>query len=750
MATTTAPGLTQPVTSRIGDPLSRVDGRLKTTGLAHYAADFPMPGLAYGVVVSSAIARGRVTGFDLAAARAVPGVIEIVTHENRAKVNEADKAWRDAVAPKGSPFKPLSSPDIHFSQQPVALVIADTFEAARAAAALVDVAYEAEPPLTSLREAAGAGFHPPGDGSYSPVKSRGDFPKAYNAAAHRVSATYRLAPEHHNPIEPHASSAWWQPDGTLLVHDKTQGAQNAQGYLAGIFGLKPDQVHVVAPFMGGGFGCGLRPQYQLFLAAVAAKMLDRPVKVVLSRQQMFSHQYRPHVIYDIALAANGAGQLQAIRSDCVGATSQFEADAENVTNWGPMIYRCDNAEIDYRIARIDTATPGPMRAPGAATGLNLFEMAMDELAYEVGVDPLELRRINYSLVNEQTGSPYTSKALDVAYTQGAARFGWDRRTQAPRSMRDGAELVGWGMATGCWETLFQTHAVRATLGMDGRLEVATASSDIGTGTYTIMTQIASEETGLPVDRIVALLGNSRLPKAPPEGGSWGAASIANALVVTLAAFREALLKAARKIDDSPLANAAIGQVEFVDGLIRLKADPARALDLTALVHGQGGPITVEASTSDKILQSQKKARNTHQAVFVEVKVDEALRQVRVTRVTVAVAAGRIINPKTARSQILGGVVMGIGMALHEETMMDHRLGRWMNHNLAEYHVPAHADIADIDVVFVDEPDPEVNPLGIKGLGEIGIVGTAAAVANAIFHATGVRVRELPVTIDKLL
>ncbi len=737
-------------TSRIGDPLSRVDGRLKTSGRAPYAADFAMAGLAYGAIVSSAIARGRIAGFDLAAARAVPGVIEIVTHENRIAVVEKDKAWKDAVAPNGSPFKPLSSPEIAWAQQPIALVIAETFEAARAAALLVAVSYDSDDIVTELRLAVGDAYYPKGDGTYSPEKSRGDFKSAYAAAPHRVAATYRIAPEHHNPMEPHASSAAWLPDGTLLIHDKTQGAQNPQAYLASIFGLDPEQVHVVAPFMGGGFGCGLRPQYQTFLAAMAARMVGRPVKVVMTRQQMFSHQYRPHVVYDVALAANGAGQLQAIRSDCIGVTSRFEVNAENVVNWGPQIYRCDNAEIDYRVAPLDTYTPGPMRAPGAATGLNLFEIAMDELAYEVGIDPLELRRINYSDRNELSGAAYTSKALGEAYTQGAARFGWERRTMAPGSMRDGRELVGWGVATGCWETLFQAHTVRARLGTDGRLEVATASADIGTGTYTIMTQIASEEMGLPVDRIDALLGDSTLPKAPVEGGSWGAASIANALVVACASLRGALVAAARKRDDSPLANASVDLVEFAGGTMRLKSDPARAIDLAAFIRGEGGPISVEESVGPKVLEAPGKARNTHQAVFVEVKVDDELRQIRVTRVVVAVAAGRIINPKTARSQVLGGVVMGIGMALHEETMMDHRLGRWMNHSLAEYHMPAHADIADIEVVFVDEPDPEVNPLGIKGLGEIGIVGTAAAVANAIFHATGTRVRDLPVTIDRLL
>ncbi|USI74071.1 xanthine dehydrogenase family protein molybdopterin-binding subunit [Sphingomonas morindae] len=739
-----------PQMSRIGDPLSRVDGRLKTTGTARYTADFPHEGLVYGVIVSSAITRGRIVEIDGSAAEALPGVLTVLSHANRPAYVEADKAWHDMVAPKGSPYRVLDTDEVRWAQQPVALVVAESFEAARHGARLVRIRYESAPHQTDIDHARAEAFNPKGDGTYSPEKSRGDFAEAFAAAPVRVEGEYRLAFEHHNPMEPHAATALWRPDGSLLVHDKTQGSQNSRDYLAGVFGLEPDQVEVVAPFMGGGFGSGLRPQYQLALAALAARKVDRPVKVVMTRQQMFSHQYRPHVAFDIALGADEDGRLQAINADCTGVTSRFETFAENIVDWPARIYACDNVRLDYRVAPIDTYTPGSMRAPGAATSLNLFEIAMDELAYAANMDPLALRLANYSDKDQITDQPYTSKALKEAYRIGAERFGWGKRSMAPRSMKDGRELVGWGMATGVWESLFQAHTVRARLGLDGRLEVANASADIGTGTYTIMTQIASEELGLPVDRIDARLGDSSLPKAPVEGGSWGAASIGNALLLACGSLREKLLSAARRREQSPLANAGIEQVEFVGGTIRLKSDPSRAIDLTDLVHGEGGPIEAEESNSPDQLAAPKKARNTHQAVFVEVKVDEALGQIRVTRVTAAVAAGRIINPKTARSQILGGVVMGIGMALHEETMADHRLGRFMNHNLAEYHVPAHADIADIDVVFVDEPDPEVNPMGIKGLGEIGIVGTAAAVANAIFHATGRRERSLPITIDRLL
>jgi xanthine dehydrogenase YagR molybdenum-binding subunit len=738
-------------TSRIGDPLSRVDGRLKTTGRAPYAADFPVAGLTYGVVVSSAIARGRIVSIDTSRAEAQPGVVAVMTHENRPDFVTKNKAWADQVAPDGEHFKPLLDGRIAFSQQPIAVVVGETFEAARDAAALVEIAYDAETPMTDIAANGNEAYSPGKSGPYKPVPSRGDAVGAYRKAPVKVYGAYTIATEHHNAMEPHAATAIWQADGSLLVHDKTQGAQNPQGWLAGIFGLKPAKVRVVAPFMGGGFGGGLRPQYQLFLAALAAKMVDRPVKIVLARQQTFSLQYRPQVIYDIALGADEEGHLQAIKSECLGVTSRFEENAEAVADWGPRVYRCDNALIDYKITPLDTNTPGPMRAPGAATAMNLFEIAMDELAYAVDIDPLELRLRNYSMKDEVENKDYTSKALRAAYNQGADAFGWRRRSQEPRSMRDGRELVGWGMATGAWETLYKPHTLRAKLRADGRLEVATASADIGTGTYTIMTQVASEEMGLPVDRIDALLGDSSLPKAPVEGGSWGAASITTALQIACRSLKAKLVAAAAKMEFDPLASPKMDEVEFVDGRVVRIDDPTRAIAIEDIVRASGkDAIGVEEEPPARLVEATRKAKLTHQAVFAEVKVDEELGQVRVTRVTAAVAAGRIINPKTARSQILGGVVMGIGMALHEETMIDHRLGRYMNHNLAEYHVPAHADIHDIDVIFVDEPDREVNPVGIKGLGEIGIVGTAAAVANAIFHATGKRQRDLPITIDKLL
>jgi xanthine dehydrogenase YagR molybdenum-binding subunit len=390
-----------------------------------------------------------------------------------------------------------------------------------------------------------------------------------------------------------------------------------------------------------------------------------------------------------------------------------------------------------------------MRAPGAATGMNLFEIAMDELAYAANIDPLELRIRNYSDKDAMQGKPYTSKALMSAYREGAARFGWETRRQAPRSMREGSELVGWGVATGMWEALMVEATASATLAGNGHLDIASATSDIGPGTYTMMTQVAADTLGLPIEQITVRLGDSDLPKAPVEGGSFTAASVGAAVQLACRAVGMKLFKAARRIRSRPLGDATIDEVEFIDGAIRVKAEPSRSASYGEIMRA-AGKQSIEAKETAKPDHDDSKARNCHSAVFAEVKVDAELGVVRVTRIVCAVAAGRIINPQTARSQILGGIVMGLGMALHEESVMDHRIGRFMTHNLADYHVPVHADIPAIDVVFVDEPDSEVSPLGVKGVGELGVVGTAAAIANAIFHATGKRVRHLPITIDKLI
>jgi xanthine dehydrogenase YagR molybdenum-binding subunit len=744
-----------PSSIHLGDAVNRVDGFEKVTGRARYAAEHAPPDLLYGWVVSSNIAKGKVLSIDESAARAVPGVVEVLTHRNRPHVAWLDRSYEDEVAVPGSPFRPLYDDNIAFSGQPLALVVAATLEAAREAAALIRVSYAPEPHNTDLIEALKDKFEPFRKRSnFELPKSRGNAKAAYDAAPLKHAGEYRLPAHFHNPMEMHASTVIWEGDGKITVYDKTQGSQNVQGYLASVFGFASQNVRVLNPYVGGAFGSGLRPQYQVYLATLAAKMLERSVRVVLTRQQMFTHVHRPEAIQSVRLATDEEGRLQSIVNDATTSTSRFENYMEVVCNWGLMNYACDNAAGQYTLAPMDTYTPGDMRAPGAATGMTLFEIAVDEMAYLAKLDPLAFRLLNYSDVDAMANKPFTSKALREAYAQGADRFGWTRRSPSPRSMKEGSELVGWGVATGMWDAMFMETAARARLTAEGDLEIASAASDIGTGTYTVMTQVASDTLGWPMTRIRSKLGDSALPTSPVEGGSWMAASVGAAVHLACQSIGRQLLDAAHAMEGQPIGKPGFDEVEFRDGLIVVKAQPARSIALDDVLRASGksewtAEETAKPGIGDRIGQLLK-ARNTHSAIFAEVKVDEELGVVRVTRIVCAVAAGRIINPKTARSQILGGVVMGIGMALHEDALTDHRFGRVMNHNYAEYHVPVSADIHDIEVLFVNEPDPEVTPLGVKGLGEIGIVGTAAAVVNAIFHATGKRVRHLPATIDKLL
>ena len=736
----------------VGSPRSRVDGPAKVTGTAKYAAEFTARDLAHGYVVSSAVARGRITRIDTAAALNVPGVLKVFTHENRPRTAYLSSSYRDQVGPPGTPFRPLYDATVLYSGQPVALVVAETFDAARHAASLVEVEYEAQEHATELRVVRADAYVPPKarNGIAPPPEPRGDVMKAYAQAPVRVYNDYRIAPEHHNPMEPHASTVIWEGGGRITVHDKIQGVQNSQGYVTSVFGLAKENVRVISPFVGGAFGSGLRPQYQLFLAVMAALDLERSVRVELTRSQMFTFTYRPETINTVGLGATADGRLEALKHEAVAGTSRFEDHQEVVVNWSGLLYPVPNVELVYKLAKLDTYTPGDMRAPGAPLGLFALESAMDELACSAGIDPLELRLKNYAERDENEGKPFTSKELRACYRLGAERFGWSKRRPEPRSMREGRELVGWGMATGVWEASMMKTSARAVLTADGRLEVATATADIGTGTYTILTQIAADALGLRMEDVTARIGDSSLPTSPVEGGSWTAASAGSAVLAACHKVREQLFRQARAMDGSPLANASLEHVVFTDGAIALVGDPSRRVTITQVLRAGDGERMEAEETASPGHQTQKThSAYTHSAIFAEVKIDEELGVIRVTRIVDAVAAGKVLNPKTARSQVLGGVVWGMGMALHEETMADHHLGRFMNHNLAEYHVPANADVHDIEVIFVEEHDT-ANPLGVKGLGEIGIVGTAAAIANAVHHATGKRIRDLPITIDKLL
>ena len=736
----------------IGTSTSRIDGFAKVTGAAKYAAEYNVPGLTHGSVVTSTIAKGRVTRIEISAAMRVQGVLTVLTHEHRPAMADSDDAYKDETAPDGSPYRPLYDNKVMFSGQPIALVVAETSEIARYAASLVQVDYATEPHVTDVyrRQDTAIPVKAPTDpieALFAPPKTRGVPDRALAAAAVRHEAEYFVPIEHHNPMELYASTVIFEEDGKLTVYDKTQGVQNVQKYLCNVFGMKPEDVRVMSPFMGGGFGSGLRPQYQVVLAVLAARALRRGVRVVLTRPQMYALGYRPAMIQRIAIGANRNAALEAITHDAVTVTSQYEDFHRQETGWSGLLYKSPNAKYAHRLAHLDLATPCDVRAPSAATALFALESAMDEVAVALKLDPIELRLRCYSDRDQNQDKPYASKALHECYRQGAEAFGWVKRNPAPRSMRDGSNLIGWGMATGVWEALQVPITVRIVLSANGHAEVACATSDIGTGTYTIMTQVAADVLGLPLDSISIKLGDSSLPQSPVEGGSWIATSVSNGIATTARAVRDNLSQLARRMPNSPLANAAPEEVVLADGKLVSKRDASQGVSIVdAMRHGRVDRIEQEKTTEP--IDDHTRAKNAHVAHFVEVKVDEQLGVIRFTRAVSAVAAGRILNTKTAGSQILGGVVWGIGMALHEETQIDHKFGRIMNANIAEYHIPVNADIGDIRAIFVDEVD-ESNPLGLKGVGEIGIVGVAAAVANAVYHATGKRVRDLPITLDKL-
>ncbi|HEY1459204.1 MAG TPA: xanthine dehydrogenase family protein molybdopterin-binding subunit [Casimicrobiaceae bacterium] len=730
---------------------TRVDGALKVTGRARYAGDFPARALAHGWVVSAAIAKGSIARIDMRAALAVRGVLRVYTHKKRPGAAWFNYKYHDAVGPPGRPFRPLRDGRIHFSGQPIALVVAEDLETARYAASLVRVEYRPDAATIDVERVRESAAEPAKRRSGPPPEPRGDAAAAMASAPLHVDHEYRVAIEHHNPMELQATTVEWQDDGKITVHDKTQGVLNTRSYVSAVFGLTPDKVHVVAPYVGGAFGIGLRPQYQLFLAVMAALDLQRSVRVTLTRDQGFSVSYRPDTLQRVALGADRDGHLQAVMHDAIAGTSRFEEHQESVVDWSGLAYQCDNVKLTYRLARIDTPTPTDMRAPGATLGVYALESAMDELAHAAAIDPIELRLRNYAERDQNEDKPFTSKELRNCYQEGARRFGWDRRSAAPRSMRDGHELIGWGMAGGIWEAMFTKTSARASVERGGHVEIGVATSDIGTGTYTVLSQIAAHTLGIPIERVSVKLGDSSLPQAPVEGGSWTATSAGSAVAAACEALRNDLFKSARRIKSSPLSRSRFADLRLVDDRIQHRDDHSRAVTLADVLQAAGvEKLEANKTAKPSLIGSKRAASYTHSAIFAEVRVDEELGVVRVTRVVNAVAAGKILNPITARSQILGGVVMGIGMALFEETQRDDSLARFMNRNLAEYHLASNADIRDIDVVFVDEQDDRISPLGAKGLGEIGIVGTAAAIANAIFHATGRRVRELPVTLDKLL
>jgi len=735
--------------SIIGAPINRVDAWAKVSGGARYSAEHPVDNLAHAVMVTSTVPNGRVTRIDAGEAEGLPGVLYIMTHENALRLPQETKAGK-VSPPIGRVLSLLQDNQVHYNNQPIAVVVAETFEQAREAAARLRIEYERTPAQLDFEEAK-QHTHPPEKVlTQKPDTQRGDLQAGLLSGSARIDVTYRTPVENHNPIEPHATIAAWDGDH-LTLYDSTQYMKGVQRTVAGTLGIPEDKVTALCPYVGGGFGCKGSVWSHVVLAAMAAKGAGRPVKLVLDRNQMFGPVgARPVTDQRMRLAAMSDGRLTATAHDTVAYTSMIEDWIEPCGLMTRMMYEVPNEETTHRLARMNLGTPTFMRAPGEASGSFALESSMDELAYELGIDPLQLRLQNYTERDPGKDLPFSSKSLRQCYEVGAERFGWSRRNPQPRSMREGDKLVGWGMATCTYPTNRSKGAASATIDADGMVVVRSSTQDLGTGTYTVMTQVAAEALGLPVERVRFELGDSRLPEAPVSGGSTTVASVAPAVKAAAHALKLKLVGIAVGDERSPLHGALADEVEIDGGRLFLRSDPAKGESMTDIVVRHGGADIEVRAEADPGDASKKYSMHAFGAVFVEVHVDEALGTVRVPRVVGAYGVGKLMNAKTGHSQLMGGIVFGLGMALFEETVFDLRDGRAVNGNLAEYHVPVNADIGSIEVEVVDEDDPHVNPLGAKGIGEIGITGVAAAVANAVYHATGKRIRDLPITLDKLL
>jgi xanthine dehydrogenase YagR molybdenum-binding subunit len=730
----------------------RVDGVLKVTGRATYAAEHELPDLAHAVIVTSTVAKGRVKRLDVTAAERAGGILAVITHRNAPRLPY--RPQKSALDPVGERLHVLQDDAVRFNGQPVAVVVAERLDQAEYTASLVQLEYTTETPRLDLT--GGLEYAVVAEASRlpdSPVPAdtrRGDPERALAEAAVTVEAEYLVPRQQHNPMEPHATVARWDGD-RLTLWDKTQWVVHVRDELSAVFGLAPEQVHVISPFVGGAFGTTLRAWPHVTLAALAARVVGRPVKLVLTRRQMYTGTgHRPETWQRMALGPSRDGRLTAIIHHGIAETSAYEQYVERLLEPTGFLHSCPHVATRYRLVPLDVHTPLYMRAPGVASGVFALECAMDELAYALRMDPVALRLLNEPQQDEHTGLPFSSRSTRVCYRVASERFGWAARQPEPRSMRDGKWLIGWGMATAVYHTFRGPAGARVRLLADGRATVESAASDMGPGTYTAMTQVASDALGIPPDRVRFALGDSTFPYASPHGGSQTMASVGSAVHAACLAARAKALGLAAADERSPLRGVSADEVAAADGRLFLRANPSRGERYRGLLgrHGLEGLEATEMTQPGD--DRHRYSMQAFGAVFAEVAVDRDFGLVRVRRLVGAYGAGRIVNPRMARSQVISGMVGGIGMALMEHTVTDRHSGRVVNADLANYLVPVHADIAELDAVFVEEQDPHVNPLGVKGVGELALVGVAPAIANAVFHATGRRVRELPITPEALL
>ena len=692
------------LTPAVGQARPRLEGADKVTGAARYAAEYPAEGLVYAWAVQSSVAKGTITRIDADPAMATPGALAVLSYRNAPRLRSS--ADRELFL--------LQGPEVAYRGQIVALVVASTLESAREAARLVRLEYDTAA-HTSVLTADHPSLYAPAkvNPTYPTDTAVGDFDAAYAAAEVRVDRTYRTPAYFNNPMEPHATTAQWHGD-RLLVYDSNQGSSVVQQALAALFGLSPEAIRVISEHVGGGFGSKGPPRCAVVLAAMAARHVGRPVRLVLTRQQMFATVgYRTPTVQRIRLGAGMDGRLFAVCHDAISQTSTIKEFAEQIAVYTRLMYATPHRRTTHRLARLDVPTPAWMRAPGECPGSFALESAMDELAVACGIDPIELRVRNESTVDPEDGTPFTSRNLVACLQEGARRFGWADRDPAPARRRRGRWLYGSGVAGAGYPARSRPSTASAEASADGSYHVGINATDIGTGARTALWQVAADALGVPPERVTISIGDSALPEASLAGGSTGMASWGWAVTKACRTLRE-------RIHDQYGGAVPTGGVQ------------------------------VQTSTAEDVKAMANYARQAFGAHFAEVRVDIDTGETRVARLLGVFAAGRIVNTTTARSQLIGGMTMGLSMALHEEGYLDPRFGDWVNHDLATYHITSCADVEQIDALCIDEDDSQVNPVGIKGIGEIGIVGTAAAIANAVYHATGVRVRDLPVRLDKLL
>jgi xanthine dehydrogenase YagR molybdenum-binding subunit len=734
--------------SNAGQPLTRRDGVLKVTGRAIYAADNHPEGMLYAVTAVSRIARGRVTALDVDAAKAHPGVVEVITPANRPPLAHDPN---EKMPPFGFRVEVLQDDSVRYVNQPIALVVAETLEAATEGAALLNPQYEADNARTGPHN--GERFAPPAVGVGAPARTaHGDVEAGLAAAARVTEAEYVTPPQYHNAMEPHAVVAQWDGDRLTLDMPNQALALSCASYAA-YFGIPAENVVIRSPFLGGGFGSKAILNGPQILAIVAARMLNRPVKLALTRAQMYGPVgHRGRTWQKLRIGTDNDGRLTALHHHALCATSTFDEFIEPAANASLPLYASPAILAEHEALRLDIGTPGPMRAPGEASGSAALEVAMDEAAEACGMDPLAFRLANYAETEPGTGRPFSSKALRECYTEGAKRFGWSGRRLAPRTMRDeNGLLVGWGMGTAVFHCPHFPAQARATLRADGSALVETAGADMGQGAWTALAQIAAEALGLDVDQVELRSGISTLPDGGIAGGSGHTASAGLALHNAGDDAIARLAEIAVADPASPLFGAGNIGVVARNGRLHRRDDEGRSESYSdILTRARRGEVVGTAKAARDPAVAEAHAMFSHGAVFAEVKVDPDLGQMRVSRLVGAFAAGRIINPRLVRSQYFGGMIWGLSFALQEEAITDRRTGRIMNADLVEYHVPVNADVPSLDAILVPEEDPYVNPLGVKGVGEIGITGTVGAIANAVWHATGVRVRHFPIRIEDLL